>query len=136
MEGEGVPAKQNTRIWNQILDAYAWMKSKLNPLFKVLTESIAKALQSITSFVMPCDKKLRGNLAIFTEMKLPAKGIVGLDDLLSAIGRSHEMKLDGLESMRLINLAEGLIKLLEYARQLSYLFMFKPIWYTAESTIW
>ena len=66
------------------MDAYAWMKVRLNSLFKLLTESIAK-------------------------------GVVGLDDLLSAIGSSHEMKLDDLELIRLINLAEGLIKLLEFA---------------------
>ena len=66
------------------MDAYAWMKARLNSLFKLLTESIAK-------------------------------GVVGLDDLLSAIGSSHEMKLDDLELIRLINLAVGLIKLLEFA---------------------
>ena len=89
-----------------------WVWNKLKSLFKLFIESVTQALQSIWSFVISSNEKLRELLSIFSERKSETERISVQLNLLYEIGSSHEMKLDGL---KLVNLAEGLIKVLAYA---------------------
>ena len=89
-----------------------WVWNKLKSLFKLFIESVTQALQSIRSFVISSYEKLRELLSIFSERKSETERIAVQLNLLYEIGSSHEMKLDGL---KLVNLAEGLIKVLAYA---------------------
>ena len=65
--GEGFPEiekekeKENifVSISRKIGEAYAWLKDKLISLFKLFSESIAKALLGLKSFVTSCCEKLR-----------------------------------------------------------------------------